>query len=213
MYDTIIWDWNGTLLDDLDLSIKAVNVLLKERDLPILTLDRYKDIFDFPVINYYEKAGFDFSKEPFEIPARQYVKLYSSGESDLKLFPDVIDTLSFFKDNNYRQIVLSAMKEDNLRKMISNAGITHFFDGIFGIKDNYAREKISIGKQVVENLNLNPEKCLMIGDTLHDAEVAEQCGFDCILFSGGHVAKQRLETTGFKIIDQHKTLTSIISNT
>ena len=210
MYDTIIWDWNGTLLDDLDLSIKAVNVLLKERDLPILTLDRYKDIFGFPVINYYEKAGFDFSKEPFEIPARQYVKLYASGESDLKLFPDVIDTLSFFKDNNYRQIVLSAMKEDNLRKMISNAGISHFFDGIFGIKDNYAREKVSIGKQVVENLNLNPEKCLMIGDTLHDAEVAEQCGFDCILFSGGHVAKQRLETTGFKIIDQHKTLTSII---
>ena len=213
MYDTIIWDWNGTLLDDLDLSIKAVNVLLKERDLPILTLDRYKDIFGFPVINYYEKAGFDFSKEPFEIPARQYVKLYASGESDLKLFPDVVDTLSFFKDNNYRQIVLSAMKEDNLRKMISNAGISHFFDGIFGIKDNYAREKVSIGKQVVENLNLNPEKCLMIGDTLHDAEVAEQCGFDCILFSGGHVAKQRLETTGFKIIDQHKTLTSIISNT
>lgn len=210
MYDTIIWDWNGTLLDDLDLSIKAVNVLLKERDLPILTLDRYKDIFGFPVINYYEKAGFDFSKEPFEIPARQYVKLYASGESDLKLFPDVVDTLSFFKDNNYRQIVLSAMKEDNLRKMISNAGITHFFDGIFGIKDNYAREKVSIGKQVVENLNLNPEKCLMIGDTLHDAEVAEQCGFDCILFSGGHVAKQRLETTGFKIVDQHKTLTSII---
>lgn len=213
MYDTIIWDWNGTLLDDLELSIKAVNVLLKERDLPILTLDRYKDIFGFPVINYYEKAGFDFSKEPFEKPARQYVKLYASGESDLKLFPDVVDTLSFFKDNNYRQIVLSAMKEDNLRKMISNAGISHFFDGIFGIKDNYAREKVSIGKQVVENLNLNPEKCLMIGDTIHDAEVAEQCGFDCILFSGGHVAKQRLETTGFKIIDQHKTLTSIISNT
>lgn len=210
MYDTIIWDWNGTLLDDLELSIKAVNVLLKERDLPLLTLDRYKDIFGFPVINYYEKAGFDFSKEPFEIPARQYVKLYASGESELKLFPDVVDTLSFFKDNNYRQIVLSAMKEDNLRKMISNAGISHFFDGIFGIKDNYAREKVSIGKQVVENLDLNPEKCLMIGDTLHDAEVAEQCGFDCILFSGGHVAKQRLETTGFKIIDQHKTLTSII---
>ena len=213
MYDTIIWDWNGTLLDDLDLSIKAVNVLLKERDLPLLTLDRYRDIFGFPVINYYEKAGFDFSKEPFEIPARQYVKLYASGESDLKLFPDVIDTLSFFKDNNYRQIVLSAMKEDNLRKMISNAGISHFFDGIFGIKDNYAREKVSIGKQVVENLNLNPEKCLMIGDTLHDAEVAEQCGFDCILFSGGHVAKQRLETTGFRIVDQLKTLTNIISNT
>ena len=201
MYDTIIWDWNGTLLDDLDLSIKAVNVLLKERDLPVLTKERYKEIFGFPVIDYYVKAGFDFSKEPFETPARQYVKLYASGESDLKLFPDVIDTLSFFKDNNYHQIVLSAMKDDNLKKMIYNAGISHFFDGIFGIKDNYAREKVSLGKQVIDTLNLNPKKCIMIGDTLHDAEVAEQCGFNCILYSKGHVSRQRLETKNNPIIN------------
>lgn len=212
MYETIIWDWNGTLLDDLDLSIRSVNVLLEERNLPILTIERYKDIFGFPVVNYYIKAGFDFSKEAFEVPAKQYVKLYASGESDLKLFPDVIETLNFFKENNYRQIVLSAMKDDKLKKMIHNAGISDFFDGIFGIKDNYAREKVSVGKQVIDNLNLNPTTCLMIGDTLHDAEVAQQCGFDCILYSGGHVSKQRLEKTGLKIIDKLKTLTTIIHN-
>jgi phosphoglycolate phosphatase len=93
------------------------------------------------------------------------------------------------------------MKDDNLKLMINNAGISHFFEHIFGISDNYAREKVSLGKQVVEKLNLNPSECLMIGDTLHDAEVAEQCGFDCVLFSGGHVSKQRLETTGNKIVD------------
>lgn len=212
MYETIIWDWNGTLLDDLDLSIRSVNVLLEERNLPILTIERYKDIFGFPVVNYYIKAGFDFNKEAFEVPAKQYVKLYASGESDLKLFPDVIETLNFFKGNNYRQIVLSAMKDDKLKEMIHNAGISDFFDGIFGIKDNYAREKVSVGKQVIDNLNLNPTTCLMIGDTLHDAEVAEQCGFDCILYSGGHVSKQRLEKTGLKIIDKLKTLTTIIHN-
>ena len=207
MYKTIIWDWNGTLINDLELSLDAVNVLLKERDLPTLTIDRYRDIFGFPVIDYYRKAGFDFDKEAFEIPARQYVKLYGEGESKLELFPDVIYTLNHFKENKYRQIVLSAMKDDKLKKMIDNAGISHFFDEIYGIKDNYAREKVSLGKQVVEELNLNPAECVMIGDTLHDAEVAEQCGFDCILFSGGHVSKQRLETTGYRIIDEHKTLT------
>lgn len=212
MYKTIIWDWNGTLLDDLDLSIQSVNILLKDRNLPLLTAERYKEIFGFPVIDYYVKAGFDFDKEPFEIPARQYVKLYAAGEYDLKLFPDVIDTLGYLKENNYQQIVLSAMKDDNLKKMIQNAKIAHFFDGIFGIKDNYAREKVSLGKQVVENLGLNPEQCLMIGDTLHDAEVARQCGFDCILYSGGHVSRQRLEMTGFQIIDQLKKLTTIIPN-
>ena len=174
MVKTIIWDWNGTLLNDLDLSLESVNVLLEERNLPTLSIERYRDIFGFPVVDYYVKAGFDFDKEPFEIPAKKYVKLYAAGASELKLFPDVVETLTFFKENNYRQIVLSAMKDDNLKLMIQNAEISHFFDGIFGISDNYAREKVSLGKQVVEKLNLNPSECLMIGDTLHDAEVADR---------------------------------------
>lgn len=211
MVKTIIWDWNGTLLDDLDLSLESVNVLLKERNIPTLSIEKYKDIFGFPVVDYYLKAGFDFEKEAFEVPAKQYVKLYAAGASELKLFPDVVDTLTFFKENNYRQIVLSAMKDDNLKLMIHNAEISHFFDGIFGIKDNYAREKVSLGKQVVENLKLNPAECLMIGDTLHDAEVAEQCGFNCILFSRGHVSKQRLETKGKKIINSLSELKQIVA--
>ena len=211
MVKTIIWDWNGTLLDDLDLSLESVNVLLKERNIPTLSIEKYKDIFGFPVVDYYVKAGFDFEKEAFEVPAKQYVKLYAAGASELKLFPDVVDTLTFFKENNYRQIVLSAMKDDNLKLMIHNAEISHFFDGIFGIKDNYAREKVSLGKQVVENLKLNPAECLMIGDTLHDAEVSEQCGFNYILFSGGHVSKQRLETKGKKIINSLSELKQILT--
>ena len=211
MVKTIIWDWNGTLLDDLDLSLHAVNILLEERNLPKLSAERYKDIFGFPVVNYYAKAGFDFEKEPFEVPAKKYIKLYAAGASELKLFPDVIDTLNFFKEKNYRQIVLSAMKDDNLKLMINDRKISHFFDGIFGIKDNYAREKVTLGKQVVEKLGLNPSECLMIGDTLHDAEVAEQCGFNCILFSGGHVSKQRLETKNRKILDSLSELKEINS--
>lgn len=210
MYKTIIWDWNGTLLNDLELSIGSVNILLEERQLPILTVDRYKEIFGFPVINYYIAAGFDFEKEPFEVPARRYVKLYGSRANELKLFPDAIEILSFFKEKGYQQIVLSAMKDDNLKKMVDYANISHFFDGIFGIEDNYAKEKVSLGKQVANKLGLNPSECVMIGDTLHDAEVAEQCGFDCILFSGGHVARHRLEQKGFIIVDELNHLKNII---
>lgn len=208
MIKTVIWDWNGTLLDDLELSLNSVNVLLKDRNLPILTFERYKEIFCFPVIKYYEAAGFDFSQEPFEIPARQYMDLYHAGEHETKLFPDVIKTLSSLKEKGYQQFVLSAMEDGNLKKMIANAGISHFFDGIFGIKDDFAREKISIGKQMTKNLNLHPEECVMIGDTLHDAEVAEACGFDCILYSQGHVSRRRLETKGVKIIDKLEELLS-----
>ena len=65
MVKTIIWDWNGTLLDDLDLSLESVNILLEERNLPALSVEKYKDIFCFPIVDYYVKAGFDFEKEAF----------------------------------------------------------------------------------------------------------------------------------------------------
>lgn len=210
MFKTIIWDWNGTLLDDLDLSLNSVNILLEERNLPILSVERYKDIFRFPVIEYYKDAGFDFEKEPFEVPAKQYVRIYREGVSSVRLFPDVVDTLTYLKEQGYRLIVLSAMRDDNLKLMIEYAGITHFFDGIFGIKDNYAREKISLGKQLVSDLNLNPSECLMVGDTLHDAEVSEHCGFNCILYTGGHVSRQRLETKNLRIIDRLSELKDIL---
>lgn len=210
MIKTVIWDWNGTLLDDLDLSLNCVNILLDERNIPTLTLERYKEIFTFPVIDYYKAAGFDFEKEPFEVPAKQYVRIYRDGVDSVKLFPDVIGTLKYLKEKGYRLLVLSAMRDDNLKLMIEYTGITHFFDGIFGIKDNYAREKVSLGEQLVTDLNLNPSECLMIGDTLHDAEVSEHCGFNCILYTGGHVSRRRLETKKHRIIERLSELKDIL---
>lgn len=210
MIKTVIWDWNGTLLDDIRLSIDSTNILLKDRGLPLLTVERYKSIFDFPVIDYYKKLGFDFDKEPFAIPAKQYTDSYHSNEDRASLFDDVTETLSHIKTAGYRQLVLSAMEDSKLNKMVAAAGISDYFDGIYGICDDYAKEKVSLGKQVVEKLKLNPLECVMIGDTLHDAEVAERCGFDCILFSGGHVARHRLEQKGFRIIDKLNHLKKIL---
>ena len=98
MIKTVIWDWNGTLLDDLDLSLNSVNILLEERNLPLLTEEKYKSIFTFPVIEYYKAAGFDFDKEPFEVPAKQYVRIYRDGVNTVRLFPDVVDTLTYLKE-------------------------------------------------------------------------------------------------------------------
>lgn len=209
MHKTIIWDWNGTLLDDLQLSIDSTNVLLKDRGLPLLTIERYKEIFGFPVIDYYKKLCFNFKAEPFDIAAKQYTDLYHSNESKAQLFPDVKDVLSYLKTKGYRQLVLSAMEDKKLNKMVCKADISQYFDGIYGIKDDYAKEKISLGKSLINELNLDSSECVMIGDTLHDAEVAEQCGFGCILFSGGHVARHRLEQKKLKVIDELKHLKNI----
>jgi phosphoglycolate phosphatase len=70
---SIIWDWNGTLLNDLDFCISTINILLKKRELPLLNHYSYKEVFSFPVKDYYQAVGFDFSKEDFAIPAQEFI--------------------------------------------------------------------------------------------------------------------------------------------
>ena len=201
-HNTVIWDWNGTLLDDVDISIAATQALLAERGLPLLTKERYKEVFGFPVRNYYATIGFDFDKEPFEIPANQYMDNYRAMSPDAKLNSEAISTMLKLKELGCRQYILSAMENSLLGKMTKDTGILPYLDGTFGIENDYADSKSHIGKRMVMHLNLDPRYCLMVGDTLHDAEVAKECGFDCVLFAGGHFSKSRLVTLQVPVIDR-----------
>ena len=75
-YKHIVWDWNGTLLDDRWLCIEAINIVLSSRGMPLVSNKNYRDVFCFPVIEYYEKLGFDFTKEHFPIPG--FLEYYKS---------------------------------------------------------------------------------------------------------------------------------------
>jgi Predicted phosphatases len=201
-HSTIIWDWNGTLLDDVAICIKGINYLLAERGLPILDEVHYKEVFCFPVRDYYEKIGFDYSKEAFEIPANQFIERYRALTPEVKLCKEALPTLSALKKNGYQQYILSAMEDSMLKKMTFEAGLEPYIGKTFGIANDFAAGKAHIGKQMISELNLSPDRCVMIGDSVHDAEVAKACGFDCILFSGGHFSKQRLEKLGLPIVNK-----------
>ena len=62
-YQHIIWDWNGTLLNDAWLFVDIMNGVLSNRKLPLITVDDYRKLFCFPVKDYYKKLGFDLENE------------------------------------------------------------------------------------------------------------------------------------------------------
>ena len=74
----VIWDWNGTLLNDAGLAVETMNHMLERRGMPILSVDGYKSVFTFPVKDYYQKIGFDFQTEPFEVPASEFIVGYNN---------------------------------------------------------------------------------------------------------------------------------------
>lgn len=197
---TIIWDWNGTLLNDIDICLNVINSMLGERNIEPLDYSKYREIFTFPVKEYYMKAGFDFSTEPFEKPAIDFIKLFHEQLPEARLFSEVKNTLSYFKEAGYRMAILSAMEEESLKKSVSNLKIDQYFDHIAGINDHYAHSKVDRGLQLFEKAAIKPEKSIFIGDTLHDKEVADALGCQCILISNGHQSEQRLKNNNNMVL-------------
>lgn len=198
----IIWDWNGTLLNDLDICIGCMNQLLKKRNLPLLTIEKYRKIFTFPVQSYYQSAGFNFENEPFEVPAMEFIDLYHQALSQAKLFSDVMQVLEFISSKGISQSVLSAMEHESLVKSLIDRKIFPFFEEVSGINNHYAHSKLEIGRQLIDKINLPHNQLLMIGDSLHDLEVSDQLGIDCLLVSRGHQSKERLMAKTPNVFDE-----------
>lgn len=213
-YEHIIWDWNGTLLNDVDLCVAIVNNMLSahhEKTTKEITCDYYRSIFDFPVIQYYERVGFDFTKESFDDLCVKFIGDYRSRASELKLHSQVFEVLSNIEGAGFQQSILSAAKQDGLQQMVRNHQLDHFFQHIIGENDHYAHGKVFNAQRLRHTLKeSNHHKLLLIGDTTHDFEVAQAMEADCVLVAHGHHSHQKLQQTGAKVVDSLEELIEVI---
>jgi phosphoglycolate phosphatase len=199
-YHTIIWDWNGTLLDDSWLAVEIMDKMLKSRNMPGLSIERYQELFDFPVKDYYANLGFDFNVESFEMVGTEFIEKYDARRFECKLRFKAIDLLKNIKESSLRQFVLSARNHKQLDEELDFHQIHKYFNHFSGLSDNYANGKLQLGMQLIKLQNIDVAKTLMIGDTLHDFEVAQALGIDCILLEGGHQSENRLKAVNVKIV-------------
>ena len=199
-YKHIIWDWNGTLLDDRWLCVEGINQALVKRDLPPISEGRYRKIFTFPVKEYYKKLGFDFDNEPFEVAGDEFVDYYGKNFHKAKLQKGSRTLLSEIQSKSISQSILSAAMESYLMSWIYAHKLEIYFSEIVGIDNQYAGGKIQEGIKLINKLPFKSEDIAMIGDTNHDSDVAEELNINCILINHGHVDSKRLKKTGRTVI-------------
>ncbi len=191
-YKNIVWDWNGTLLDDVAVGVDTLNEMLGRRALRLLSVEEYKDRFGFPVVEFYQKIGFDMEKEPLHELSLDFVSTYNKYATSLELNSDVPEVLDNIRRMGIKQYILSALREDLLQQMLQSFDIDSRFDKACGSDNIYEAGKIERGQRMLEVLDICPAETLMVGDTVHDAEVAKALGFGCVLFTGGHNSEWRL---------------------
>lgn len=211
-YEHIIWDWNGTLFNDVELCASIMNLLLTQESLPNISIQRYKEIFTFPVIEYYKKAGLTFENNSFEILGKQFMIEYELRKGDCKLFPGVIELLSTLQEKNIQQHLLSAYEQQSLNTIIRLYSIDNYFQNVVGLDNIYASGKSHLALDLAKRIKSNGTagNILLIGDTIHDYEVAREINSDCILMSHGHQDEDRLLKPGIPVAKNFNELSKLI---
>ena len=208
-YTHVIWDFNGTVLNDVEVGIKSINTLLQKRGLPKLkSVEEYRDVFGFPIIEYYKRIGFDFSKEPFSEVAREWVEEYMKNVACATVMPCVVETIKRLRGYGLSQVLISATERGMLNRQLKMLGILSLFDHVFGLDNIHAQNKISAALRWREQV---PDaKAIFVGDTDHDFETSRAVGADCVLCCCGHQPKNKLVKLGATVIDSVAELEKII---
>jgi phosphoglycolate phosphatase len=204
-YQNVFWDWNGTLINDLETSINSVNISLEKRGLPKITKNTYFNEFCFPVSKFYEVIGFDLKKESYETLANEFIFYYNQEVKKASLHPHASEVLGKLAINGVKLFILSASEKQILIHGLKKFGIDTLFSDLIALDNVYASGKIGIAKEWFNNNNIEG-KSLMIGDTFHDYEVAQALNMDCILFTGGHTDREKLKELDVKLIDSYTEL-------
>lgn len=203
-YEHVIWDWNGTLLDDLDIAVDALGELLDEHQIPRVSSDEYKKVFRFPIKEYYKDVGFDLSKVSFDYLCDRFVQEYNHKRAHLaQLFEGTPDILMSIKKEKM-QSILSAAQQGHLNDITKSLNIHHHFDHVFGLGDFYAASKIARGHQLLEVAGKDRSKTIMIGDTDHDHEVGKELGIDVLLIADGHQNYEKLKAVHHNVIETRR---------
>jgi len=210
--EAVVWDFNGTLIDDVDLVVRSVNAQLARRELPRLTVARYRDVFGFPVADYYRRIGLDTGREPMSKLSAEFFEAYAPGLPSCPLHDGVRGALAALGDAGVRQFVLSAMEERMLSATIEHLGIDGFFTAVYGLSHLEGDSKVERGRELLAGFAIRPDSAILIGDTDHDAEVAQALGIPVALIAGGHQNAARLRATGRPVYDSLADLAAALTS-
>lgn len=200
-YSLVMWDWNGTLLDDVGVALKSVNTMLARRGEEPIDLPSYHDYIDVPIRRFYENI-FDLEKEDFAGILKEYNDEYQALMSEITLAQGAPEVLRHLRDAGVRQAIVSSSEQNQLRGAVKHFDLDSYFDAVLGAEDFLAGSKLERARQFIIKNNIDPSGVLVVGDLLQDYEMARGVGADCLLLSRGHHSAKKLSESGVGVIDE-----------
>lgn len=198
MIKTILWDFNGTVMDDMGASVGAVNAMCTRRGLPQITPEWYTLHLVMPLQQFYANIGFDMQKERIEDVSAEFQQ--ECSKFPRPVFPEVLAALERFKQRGMRQLLFSSLHHDTLIQQAGDRGILHYFEDVVGRSDRSLGGKEQAAAAYLMEHGIDPKEVLVVGDLTTDHDMADYIGSPCALIEKGHQHREILSKTGAYIL-------------
>ncbi len=185
MIKNILFDWSGTLMDDLTTIYKATMYVFEKLGVKPMSFKEYRKKFSLPYMNFWKKHFPDCTKD-------QILKLFREGldaSGDTGLYPGVKDVLKRLYDKGIKLVIMSSGSQE---KIIADAKRYRVFDYFQEINGNIL-DKAKVITEILQRNNFQPEETIYVGDMSHDIKAGKKGGVVSIGISWGHKPKEMLE--------------------
>lgn len=210
-YKVIIWDFNGTLIDDVNAALSSVNDMLDKRNLPEITFEQYASYVDTPIIKFYEHIFDDLYSMDFNEIALEFNTGYDKHLPEKAVMESAEEMLEYFNSKGKLQTVISATHIDKVTKRLGEFGLREYFDKILAHTNLIAEDKTHLAVKYFAEKQIQPEEAVVIGDCVADFKMAQAIGADCILTTKGHQSRVEFAETSAIIIDSLSELKNYIA--
>lgn len=189
----ILWDWNGTLLDDTQAALNTLNIMLKRRGAKPIALEFFRDHFAFPCRPFYDMIGMHVEDDEWDALAKEYHDIYAEQPKELNR--ETIAALERVKRSGAKQSIISALRQDLLDEVTARMGVAKYMECIYGVDNLDGASKLDRALELMNRIappaGEQPD-VVLIGDSLHDKEVADALKVRCVLCGQGSHATWRL---------------------
>lgn len=198
--DHLVWDWNGTLLDDLSLVVAATNTALAAVQGPAVAPDEHRRLFRRPIADYYgDMLGRAVDAEEFARLDEIFHDAYRMGLVNCGLTADAEAAMREWPGT---QSLLSMWFHDELLPAVHGYGLTELLVRIDGLRATIGGERKAPHLAAhLAHVGVPPERAVLVGDSLDDAEAAATVGARCVLYTGGFTDPERLRGAGVPVAD------------
>ncbi|TNH24372.1 HAD family hydrolase [Micromonospora orduensis] len=203
----LVWDWNGTLLNDLSLVVASTNVAFASVGGPAVTPDEHRVRFRRPIADYYaEVLGEAVDDEAFARLDRIFHDAYRNGLTTCELAADARTAMAAWPGS---QSLLSMWFHEELVPTVHTFGLTSHFTRVDGLRAAVGGDRKAESLQAhLAELGVNGGDVVLIGDSIDDADAALAVGGRAVLYTGGFTDPARLRDSGHPVAD---TLTEAVA--